>query len=139
MPHSKVTFSLSEPLEFTIYLTDIVFTAKPTYKFCFTVFLSSKSLFPAASLILELVSGSSARRSDRQAERATCKNVPQLQTETIKPLALSRLIFLHLYLGDLSIHIWFVVAPRLVVGILLGTSFIERFICKILLLDRNLL
>lgn len=66
------------------------------------------------------------------------KDVPQLQTKTKKnPLPLERIILLHLRLGELSIRIWFGVAPHLAIEILLGTSSTKCFTRRIFPAERK--
>lgn len=65
------------------------------------------------------------------------KNVPQLWTDTKQQRPLDRLILSHLRLDELSTRIWFGKALHFAVEIVLGASFIYRFICGIFLVEHR--
>lgn len=60
--------------------------------------------------------------------RIKLNSLSTLHSTTKEPLPLEALILLHLRPRDLGPHIWFVTALHLAVNILLGTSFVHRFI-----------
>lgn len=54
-------------------------------------------------------------------------DLPKLHTATKEPIQLHGTIFFHLHIGDMTAGVWINYVSNLIVDMLLGTSFIDRF------------
>lgn len=89
-------------------LTDIAFTAKPTYKLRITFGISPSNMHTTVCLVdagadVNLIS--SSMTPPRWTSGIEQQNVPQLQAATNQPLPLDGLLAIRLHLSKLSTHI----------------------------------
>lgn len=67
------------------------------------------------------------------------RQLPRLRTATKAPILLDGTILLFVKIGELRVRVWFGIVKNLAVDILLGTSFIDRYIQGIFLSERKIL
>lgn len=111
--------------------THVAFSAKPTYKLCFSIGIHTHELAPNKCL-LDTATGLNLINANlihlEWINRVKHTDLPRFRTATKEPIHLQGTILLHHQIGNLNTRVWFSIFPNLAVDLLLGTSFVDRFI-----------
>lgn len=133
--------SVEEVVEFDIGSHDVAsFFTKPTYQACLAVYITSRAMFVVTSLLdtgagPNLVNNAFLPREWQRKVVSTPS--PSLRTATRETVKVEGIVRTFVQIGDLRVRAWSGVVENLAVDILLGTSFIDRFIISILAGERK--
>lgn len=125
-------FTESFPSRLTCWMSK--FAQKSTYKIRLFYGVNAESMQTVQCLLdteAELNLASKKLVSFQWSNCIKRGNTPRLRTAAQEPLYMEGTILLHNRLGDLWIRVWFGIVDNLVIDILFGTLFIDRFICRI--------